>query len=149
MDQIEREVMIDAPVERVWELVTEAEHLGRWFGDAGAEVDLRPGGTMALHWTEHGTARGRIAAVEPQRLFAFRWAPFTDPGGVDPTEGNSTRVEFTLVAEGDSTRLRVVESGFTMLDCSEVQRRENLEGNTEGWRMELVELQEYAIRVAA
>src|SRR5918996_4865249 len=73
MDQIEREVMIDAPVERVWELVTEAEHLGRWFGDAGAEVDLRPGGTMALHWTEHGTARGRIAAVEPQRLFAFRW----------------------------------------------------------------------------
>jgi uncharacterized protein YndB with AHSA1/START domain len=32
MDRIEREVTIDAPPERVWELVTEAEHLGRWFG---------------------------------------------------------------------------------------------------------------------
>jgi uncharacterized protein YndB with AHSA1/START domain len=149
MDQIEREVMIDAPVERVWELVTEAEHLGRWFGDAGAEVDLRPGGAMTLRWSEHGTSRGRIEAVEPHRRFAFRWAPFKDPGGADPGEGNSTRVEFTLNPEGDATRLRVVESGFAILDCSDEQRRENLEGNTEGWRMELAELREYATKVAA
>jgi uncharacterized protein YndB with AHSA1/START domain len=148
-DQIEREVVIDAPVERVWELVTEAEHLGRWFGDAGAEVDLRPGGAMALRWSEYGTSRGRIEAVEPHRLFAFRWAPFKDPGGLDPTEGNSTRVEFTLSAEGRGTRLRVVESGFALLDTSDEQRRENLDGNTEGWRIELGELQEYATRVAA
>jgi uncharacterized protein YndB with AHSA1/START domain len=149
MDRIEREVTIDAPPERVWELVTEAEHLGRWFGDAGAEVDLRPGGALALHWSEHGTSMGRIEAVEPTRLFAFRWAPFKDPGGVDPTDGNSTRVEFTLSAAGDGTRLRVVESGFEMLDCPEEQRHKNLDGNTEGWRMELGELQGYATRVAA
>jgi uncharacterized protein YndB with AHSA1/START domain len=149
MDRIEREVTIDAPPERVWELVTEAEHLGRWFGDAGAEVDLRPGGVLALHWSEYGTSMGRIEAVEPTRLFAFRWAPFKDPGGVEPTESNSTRVEFTLSAEGDGTRLRVVESGFELLDCSEEQRGRNLDGNTEGWRAELGELQEYATRVAA
>jgi uncharacterized protein YndB with AHSA1/START domain len=148
-NQIEREVVIDAPVERVWELVTEAEHLGRWFADAGAEVELRPGGAMALHWAEHGTARGRIEAVEPQRRFGFRWAPFQDPRGGDPTEGNSTQVEFTLSAEGDGTRLRVVESGFERLDTSEEVRRANLEENTEGWRMELGELQEYAARAAA
>jgi uncharacterized protein YndB with AHSA1/START domain len=149
MDTIEREVMIDAPVERVWALVTEAEHLGRWFGDAGADVDLRPGGAMALRWSEHGTARGRIEAVEPRHRFAFRWAPFKDPAGVEPTDGNSTLVEFTLSSEGHGTRLRVVESGFAALDCSEEQRRENLDGNTEGWRMELGELQDYAARVAA
>jgi uncharacterized protein YndB with AHSA1/START domain len=149
MDTIEREVLIEAPVERVWDLVTEAEHLGRWFADAGAEVDLRPGGAMALHWSEHGTARGRIEAVEPTRLFAFRWAPFKDPGGAQPTEDNSTRVEFTLSTEGDGTRLRVVESGFEALGCSDEQRGRNLEGNTEGWRLELGELQEYATTVAA
>jgi uncharacterized protein YndB with AHSA1/START domain len=149
MDQIEREVMIEAPLERVWQLVTEAEHLGRWFGDAGAELDLRPGGAIALHWNDYGTSRGRIEAVEPTRRFAFRWAPFKDPGGLDPTDGNSTRVEFTLRAEGDVTHLRVVESGFSTLDCSDDQRRQNLEGNTEGWRMELGELQDYAASVAA
>ena len=149
MDSIEREVVIDAPVNRVWQLVTEAEHLGRWFGDAGGEVDLRPGGAMELRWTEYGSSRGRIEAVEPPRLFAFRWAPFKDPGGADPTDGNSTRVEFTLSEEGQGTRLRVVESGFETLATSEEQRRKNLDGNTEGWQMELGELQEYATRVTA
>ena len=45
-DRIERETLINAPSERVWALITEAQHLGRWFGDAGAEIDLRPGGAM-------------------------------------------------------------------------------------------------------
>jgi uncharacterized protein YndB with AHSA1/START domain len=148
MDSIEREVVIAAPVERVWELVTEAEHLGRWFGDAGAEVDLRPGGALELRWTEH-RARGRIEEVEPPRLFVFRWAPFQDPGGGQPTDDNSTRVEFTLSEDGDGTRLRVVESGFDALATTEERRRENLEGNTEGWRQELGELQDYATKVAA
>jgi uncharacterized protein YndB with AHSA1/START domain len=148
MDSIEREVVIDAPVDRVWELVTKAEHLGRWFGDAGADVDLRPGGAMELRWAEQA-ARGRIEAVEPPRLFAFRWAPFEDPGGVHPTDHNATRVEFSLTEEGSATRLRVVESGFDALATSEERRRENHEGNTDGWRQELGELQEYATKVTA
>jgi uncharacterized protein YndB with AHSA1/START domain len=149
MDSIEREVVIDAPLDRVWKLVTEAEHLGRWFGDAGAEVDLRPGGAMELRWAEHGSSHGRVEAVEPPRRFAFRWAPFKDPGGANPTDGNSTRVEFTLIEEGAATRLRVVESGFEALATSEEQRRANVDGNTEGWRIELGELQDYATRVTA
>src|SRR5918999_2712414 len=72
MDRIEREVTIDAPPERVWELVTGAEHLGRWFGDAGAEEDLRPGGELALHWSEYGTSKGRIEAGEAPRVVAVR-----------------------------------------------------------------------------
>ena len=148
-DQIEREVVIEAPVERVWALITEAEHLGAWFADSGAEIDLRPGGALVMHWAEHGTARGRIERIEPQRLLSLRWAPFTEPGGAEPTEGNSTLVEFTLAAEDDGTRLRVVESGFAALACSDEQKLENLEGNTEGWTMELGHLVEYAGRVAA
>jgi uncharacterized protein YndB with AHSA1/START domain len=147
-DQIERETTIEAPVERVWELLTQAEHVGRWFGDAGAEIDLRPGGELVMHWREHGSSRARIEAVEPQRRFAYRWAPFKDPGGAEPVEGNSTLVEFTLAAEGDATRLRVVESGFAALACSDEQRAANLEGNTEGWAAELGELVDYARRVA-
>jgi uncharacterized protein YndB with AHSA1/START domain len=149
MDKIERETTIEAPVERVWELLTQAEHVGRWFGDAGADIDLRPGGAMVMHWSEYGTSRARIEAVEPQRRFSYRWAPFKDPGGVEPVEGNSTLVEFTLVPEGDGTRLRVVESGFAALACSDEQRAKNLAGNTEGWAIELGELADYAQRVAA
>jgi uncharacterized protein YndB with AHSA1/START domain len=148
-DQIEREVVIDAPVQRVWALITDPEHVGRWFGDAGAEIDLRPGGEMRMHWEEHGTAQARVQRVEPPSVFAYRWAPFKDPGGAEPVEGNSTLVEFTLAPEGDGTRVRVVESGFGSLAASEQQRLENLEGNTEGWRIELGHLAEHASRVSA
>ena len=148
-DRIEREVVIDAPVARVWELVSEAEHLGTWFADAGADIDLRPDGELELRWTEHGTARGTIERVEPERLLAFRWAPFKDPGGAEPVAGNSTLVELSLAPEGGSTRVRVVESGFASLDCSAEQRAENHAGNTQGWDHELGELADYATRVAA
>ena len=70
---------------------------------------------MVLRWAEHGASRGRVVAVEPPTRFAYRWAPFKDPGGEEPVEGNSTLVEFTLQPEGDGTRLRVVESGFASL----------------------------------
>jgi uncharacterized protein YndB with AHSA1/START domain len=148
LDQIEREIVINAPVERVWTLITEAEHVGRWFGDAGAEIDLRPGGAMAVRWAESGANRGRVVAVEPHTRFSYRWAPFEDPGGEEPVEGNSTLVEFTLAPEGDGTRLRVVESGFASLAASEEQRVKNHAGNTEGWRRELDELRQYAEKVA-
>ena len=148
-DQIERETVINAPVERVWELITEPEHVGRWFGDAGAEIDLRPGGEMVIRWAEHGTSHARVVAVEPQTRFSYRWAPFKEPGGDEPVDGNSTLVEFTLAPDGDATRLRVVESGFASLATSEDQRAKNHASNTGGWQIELGELAEYAARVAA
>ena len=148
-DQIEREVVIKAPVERVWALITEAEHVGTWFGEAGAEIDLRPGGEMSMSWEEHGTVHARIERVDPPRVFSYRWAPYPDPGGKEPVEGNSTLVEFTLAEEGDATRLRVVESGFTTLDATEEQRLKLREGNVEGWEAELGDLAEYAGRVTA
>lgn len=146
-DQIERETLINAPVERVWQLITEAEHLGRWFGDAGAEIDLRPGGAFVLRWAEHGTSHGRVVAVEPPTRFSYRWAPFKEPSGDEPVEGNSTLVEFSLEPEGDGTRLRVVESGFASLAASEAQRAKNVESNTEGWEFETGELRAYAEKV--
>ena len=148
-DQIERETVIKASIERVWELITEPEHVGRWFGDAGAEIDLRPGGDMVIRWAEHGTNHARVVAVEPYTRFSYRWAPFKNPGGLEPVEGNSTLVEFTLATDGDGTRLRVVESGFASLATSEEQRAQNHASNTRGWRSELDELSEYAARVAA
>jgi uncharacterized protein YndB with AHSA1/START domain len=148
-DQIERETVINAPVERVWALITEAEHIGRWFGDAGAEIDLRPGGALVVRWAEHGTSHARVVAVEPHTRFSYRWAPFKDPGGEEPIEGNSTLVELTLQPEGDGTRLRVVESGFASLATSDEQRAKNAAGNARGWEHETSELREYAAKVAA
>ncbi len=145
-DRIEREIVIAAPVERVWEVVTGAEHLGAWFGDAGAEIDLRPGGAMVLRWKRYGVYRCLVEKVEPPRFFSFRGAVTAD---TDSAPGNSTLVEFTLVPEDGGTRLRVVESGFATLDVSPDERRKFYEGNVGGWAAKLPELRDYAERVAA
>lgn len=142
-DTIEREVLIDAPVERVWSLITEAEHVGRWFGDAGAEIDLRPGGAMSISWEKYGAVRARVEAVEAPTRFAYRWAASMNVDG-ELGEGNSTLVEFTLAEDGAGTRLRVVERGFATLDRSEEERLHKHADNTDGWRQELDELAVYA-----
>jgi uncharacterized protein YndB with AHSA1/START domain len=145
-EQIEREVVVAAPVERVWAVLTQAEHVGKWFGDAGAEVDLRPGGAVVIHWKEHGTVRGRIERLEPLRLFSYRWAR---PVGAEVRDGHSTLVEFTLSPAGDATRLRVVESGFRDLAWPEEEQAEYAADNAQGWAAELDELRAYVQQAAA
>src|SRR3954467_9934526 len=103
-DRIETSVLIAAPLQRVWELVTSAEHVGRWFGDAGAEIDLRPGGALSLSWREHGTFHRRGGAAGPPHRFAYRWLS-TIGSQAEPTPGNSTLTEFTLTREGEATRV--------------------------------------------
>jgi uncharacterized protein YndB with AHSA1/START domain len=142
-DRIEQDVFIDAPVERVWTILTEAEHIQQWFAYDGATIDLRPGGALVMTWKEHGTHHARIERVEPPHRFAYRWARRADE---QPGDGNSTLVEFTLSPEASGTRLRVVESG---LDLPEAERAIWAEENTQGWSGGLSSLREYAARVAA
>src|SRR4029077_18947430 len=97
-DSIEREVLIDAPVEVVWSIVTEPEHIGGWFSES-AEVDLRPGGDLTLTWGELGTVSATVERVERPHVFSFRWVspePDRDPSA---REGYFTLVEFTLHGE--------------------------------------------------
>src|SRR4051795_1642265 len=147
-DSIETGILIAAPVDRVWDLITRAEHVGRWFGDAGAEIDLRPGGALSLSWREHGTFHGRVEAVEPPRRFAYRWLSKMDVRA-EPTPANSTLTEFTLAEEGPGTRVAVVESGFGLLDVDPQQRAAALASHTKGWAAELEDLASYAAGVAA
>jgi uncharacterized protein YndB with AHSA1/START domain len=56
---IERDILIDAPVEVVWSIVTEPEHVGRWLSDS-VEIDLRPGGERS--------SRGRSSDHPARRL---------------------------------------------------------------------------------
>jgi uncharacterized protein YndB with AHSA1/START domain len=113
-DRIEREISIAAPVERVWAVLTESEHVGTWFGQGTpVEIDLRPGGIMVLDHGEHGTFPTRIEKVDPPHYLAYRWASAYP--GQEATETNSTLVEFTLTPDGDRTRLSLIESGFASL----------------------------------
>lgn len=142
--RIEREILIHAPVDVVWAVVTEPEHIREWFSDT-VDVDLRPGGRARLHWNEHGTVHGRVERVEPPHFYSFRWTVGVD---LELAEENSTLVEFRLRAEGESTRLTVVESGFRDLAASDDEKRGHVDSHKQGWARELGELDEYVRTMA-
>ena len=150
-DSIEREVTIEAPVERVWSVITEAEHLGRWFGDAGAEIDLRPGGELTMRWDSGDTARARVEAVEPPRRFAYRWFHYSHARRrrrAHAGELHPRRVH----AHARGRRRRGCASWRSASRASRERRavaRADYEGNVRGWKPELGELVEYAEKVAA
>jgi uncharacterized protein YndB with AHSA1/START domain len=143
-DTIEREIEIDAPIDIVWSIVTEPAHIAEWFSDS-AEIDLRPGGEGTLVWRMKATSREakvnlRVERLEPPHVFAFRW-DYTD--GAEPDGTNSPLVEFTLEALGDSTRLRLVESGLENVTRPEEEKARYFSEHTSGWDTHMDRLQRY------
>ncbi|WP_407553274.1 SRPBCC family protein [Streptomyces sp. Pv4-95] len=147
-NRIAREISIDAPVERVWAVLTEPEHVGSWFGQGTpTPVDLRPGGIMQLDHGAYGQFPTTIVRVDPPHRFSYRWAS-AFPREV-AAEGNSTLVEFTLTPEGDGTRLRVVETGFADLTIPEDRPGGSYESHSDGWSGQVENIRRYAERLAA
>jgi uncharacterized protein YndB with AHSA1/START domain len=142
-DRIEREILIDAPVERVWSLVAEP---GWWIGDGdrSAQRRRREGDLDIIEDPRYGVFPIRTEKVEPRDYVAFRWLPVEGP-----SEESSTLVEFTLREQDGGTLVRVVESGFAALSVSDEERRKRVEGNTKGWEAQLGILRAAAVRVSA
>ncbi|BCL78917.1 ATPase [Ktedonobacteria bacterium brp13] len=65
-------------IERVWAAITEPEELVAWLAEA--EIDLRLGGSVRLHWlNSDGPARqATITQCEPPRLLEYRFEPRED-----------------------------------------------------------------------
>lgn len=133
-DSIEREVLIAAPMETVWSIVTEPEQIARWFADY-AEVDLRPGGDLLLRFESGIDGKGTVEKVERPNLFSFRWISPEPERDMDAAQGHFTTVEFRLAAQGDGTLLRVTESGFAGLEGTDEQNAALAERHTGGWGM--------------
>jgi len=128
--QIEREVVIDAPVEVVWRTITEPEQIRQWFADR-VELELEPGGRGLMGFEDRAFPLV-VEALEPPTLFSFRW---NHPAGEEPAAGNSILVEFRLVGEGERTRLRVVESGLELLVWPVGDKERFADEHRGGWAM--------------
>lgn len=144
-DRIEREIDIDAPIDVVWAVITEPEHITRWFTDS-ADLDVREGADGRFGWEIEATGRAhvvnlRVERLDPPTYFSFRWQ---HPDGDDPTETNAPLVEFSLEARGDSTHLRLVESGLELIRRSDEARDTYFTEHSNGWTVIVGRLRDYA-----
>ncbi|PSK96291.1 uncharacterized protein YndB with AHSA1/START domain [Murinocardiopsis flavida] len=129
-DRLDHEIVVAAPVHRVWAALTEGDQVARWYAFDGAEITARDGGSLVFRWAEHGDFHGRVVAVEPEAFFSYRLAAFP---GAAPAPSGSTLVEFTLLPKGSGVRLRVEESGIRDLDMPEKEQAEYAAAAAQGW----------------
>ena len=142
-DRIEKTVVLQAPLERVWRAISDAREFGTWFGmalDGPFVAGTRVIGTIAPTQVDPEVARGQapfagtpvaldVEAVEPMRRFAYRWSPDIGDGGA--THATTTLVTFELAPVEGGTRLTITESGF---DAVPLERGAILfAGNDAGW----------------
>ncbi|TFV62481.1 UNVERIFIED_ORG: ATPase [Bacillus sp. AZ43] len=133
LDRVARQIDIDAPAARVWDLVVRPG----WYindGTVDPDPDLRYEGDVAVvaHPTL-GEFRFRTVRLDKPRYAAFRWlgTPFRNS-----SEG--TLVEFWVDERaGGGVTLRVVESGFSTLSEDPAVWLKEREGNARGWTDEL------------
>jgi uncharacterized protein YndB with AHSA1/START domain len=126
--EIERDILIEAPVEVVWRTVTEPDQMMQWFADK-VDLEVKPGAHGYLGFGEQG-GPVVVEAVEPPTRFSFRW---NHPAGEEPTTSNSLVVEFTLAPEGDHTRLRVTESALDSIDRPDIDKATYADEHNHGW----------------
>jgi len=143
-DRIEKQVVLDAAIERVWDAISDSTKFGTWFG-MRVDGPFTEGATVSGHIAETQVdedvaAKQRpyvgapvtlwIVAVEPPRRLAFRWNPLPGTQFADLT----TLVEFTLTDQDGATLLDIVESGFDALP--DEHRATAFAGNSEGWALQ-------------
>jgi uncharacterized protein YndB with AHSA1/START domain len=126
---IEREILIEAPVEVVWRTITEPDQITRWFADR-VELTLEPGSHGYMGFGEQG-GPVVVQVVDPPNRFSFRW---NHPQGEEPVLGNSILVEFNLSKASDErTLLRVTESGHELRDWSDAEKIRYSDEHQDGW----------------
>ena len=145
-DRIEKEVVLRAPLERVWRAISDADEFGRWFGVrfdgpfvAGTSITgvITPTtvdedvATMPRNRTRASRTPGRSSRSSRSSGWRSVGTPTRSRSGTDYSQEPTTLVEFTLAETNDGVLLRIVESGFDKIPAE--RRASAFEANSEGW----------------
>lgn len=144
-DSIEREILIEAPLDLVWDLVIE---LGWWVPDErGVVGDRSPGATTVRSSEQHGQIPVQVVQLSPQTYAAFRWTSTVAPAALTGT--HTTLVDFHLEPADAGVRVRVVESSFSAREVPVELAQQCVTDNNGGWEMELGHLREMVAQPAS
>ncbi|GEM_PF-6445206 len=99
--RITRSLHIQAPPERVWQVLTQPESVATWLSGAVGKLELHEGGTFDTGWRSPDglqTGPGRVLKLQEHRLLETTWCLW----GSDPTD---SVLSLLLDGRGGGTRL--------------------------------------------
>lgn len=144
-DCIEREVILKAPVSRVWRALTNHTEFGEWFRvriDSPFKAGEEASGPVLEPGMENIQWRAVIQDIDPEQYFAFTWHPYAIDPKADYSGEVPTLVEFRLQATKEGgTRLDFSECGFN--DLPPGRQKEALEQHEKGWTQQMKNISDY------
>lgn len=157
-DRIEKQIILKASRERVWQAVSDSARFGAWFGVEfdGPFVEGSPlTGRITPTKVDPEIARLQepargmafsilVERIEPMERFSFRWRPFAIDPHYDYSQEPMTLVVFELRDAGDGVLLTITESGFDQIPVS--RRARAFEANEEGWAHQTRLIEKYLAR---
>ena len=116
---IVKEVLLNAPVERVWKAITDKEDMKQWYFDIeGFKPEI--GSEFRFYGEKDGRKflhLCRVTKVEVNKKLSYTWMYEEHPV--------ETLVHFELFPEGNKTRLRLTHEGLEKLPQDGDYAREN------------------------
>jgi uncharacterized protein YndB with AHSA1/START domain len=105
MSVIEKNVLIAAPIERVWAALTVPASIRNWMGDdESIQVDLKPGGQYHFFGSE---TTGKFTHIDAPNVLEYTWRQMEWlPDWADSV------VRWELQTSGTKTRLHLLHSNF-------------------------------------
>jgi uncharacterized protein YndB with AHSA1/START domain len=124
---------LEAPPARVWNALTEAGILRRWFV-RWTDFEPRPGAPFIFLWNAYGEICGRVKQAKPEESITFSW----DIPELQETTDVSIRIRRDPAREG-VCKVELEHSGWGEGPDWEVQRQ----GHESGWATALAQLDFY------
>jgi uncharacterized protein YndB with AHSA1/START domain len=148
--RIEKEILLHAPLQRVWRALSDSREFGSWFGmkvDGAFEPGRRLDAVIvcttvdpeiaAMQKAHQGTPfHLTVGRMDFERLFSFRWTHRLESGEEFPT-----LVEFTIEQRPEGVLLRVTESGFDAIPAE--NRSALFTQNEQGWAIQTRLIEKY------
>jgi uncharacterized protein YndB with AHSA1/START domain len=148
-DRIEKQILLKAPLARVWRAISDSTDFGKWFGvrfDGPFTPGAKLKGVITPTAADPEVAKGQktyegtpfeiaIEQIEPQRLLSFRWHPFALEPGVDYSAEPTTLIVFSLEPAQNGVMLTVTESGFDHIPAE--RRAKAFPANERGWATQM------------
>jgi uncharacterized protein YndB with AHSA1/START domain len=97
-----------APIAEVWRRISTGDGLASWF--APAEIDLRTGGSVVIHFDEENKMNGTILACDPPHTLEYTWK--------ETNSDVTSRVRYELVERGKETLMTFTHTGTKPADRS-------------------------------
>lgn len=157
-NEIRKEIILKAPLEKVWAAISEADQFGRWFGvrfDGPFRAGEKLSGIIvptavndevaAMQKPYEGTPFHIVVGeITPRTRFSFHWHPYGVRTDYDYSREPMTLCTFALSEVDGGVRLVITESGFENIPLA--RRAEAFTANDGGWDAQTRLIEAYLAR---